>query len=69
MAARKQKIAYDRVGSGEKVLLISGFPQTRRSWNRRPYFEDVMSIVIADSGHFVPEEQPEALAKALLAFL
>ena len=35
----------------------------------RPYFEDVMSIVIADSGHFVPEEQPEALAKALLAFL
>jgi len=25
--------------------------------------------VIADSGHFVPEEQPEALAKALLAFL
>jgi pimeloyl-ACP methyl ester carboxylesterase len=25
--------------------------------------------VIADSGHFVPEEQPEALAKAILAFL
>jgi pimeloyl-ACP methyl ester carboxylesterase len=28
------KIAFDRIGSGEKVLLISGFPQTRRSWNR-----------------------------------
>ena len=35
----------------------------------RPYFEDVTPIVIAESGHFVPEEQPEALAKALLAFL
>src|SRR5580658_3747154 len=35
----------------------------------RPYFKDVKSDVIRDSGHFVPEEQPEALAKALLAFL
>jgi hypothetical protein len=29
-----RKIAFDRAGHGEKVLLISGFPQTRRSWNR-----------------------------------
>ena len=35
----------------------------------RPYFESVTSVVISDSGHFVPEEQPEALAKALIAFL
>jgi pimeloyl-ACP methyl ester carboxylesterase len=35
----------------------------------RPCFEDVTSVVIPESGHFVPEEQPEALAKALLAFL
>jgi pimeloyl-ACP methyl ester carboxylesterase len=35
----------------------------------RPYFKDVKSLVVPDSGHFVPEEQPEALAKALLAFL
>ena len=34
-----------------------------------PYFEHVTSIVIPESGHFVPEEQPEALGKALLAFL
>jgi pimeloyl-ACP methyl ester carboxylesterase len=34
-----------------------------------PYFQDVKPIVIPDSGHFVPEEQPEALAKALLTFL
>jgi pimeloyl-ACP methyl ester carboxylesterase len=35
----------------------------------QPYFNSVTSVVIADSGHFVPEEQPEALAKELLAFL
>jgi len=35
----------------------------------RPYFESVNSVVIPDSGHFVPEEQPEALAKELKAFL
>jgi pimeloyl-ACP methyl ester carboxylesterase len=35
----------------------------------KPYFEDVTSVVISDSGHFVPEEQPEALAKALIPFL
>ena len=35
----------------------------------KPYFEDVTSVVISDSGHFVPEEQPEALAKALITFL
>jgi pimeloyl-ACP methyl ester carboxylesterase len=35
----------------------------------RPYFQEVKSVTIADSGHFVPEEQPEALAKELLGFL
>ena len=35
----------------------------------RPYFENVTAVVIPESGHFVPEEQPEALAKALRAFL
>src|ERR1700733_2568088 len=35
----------------------------------KPYFEHVTAVGVADSGHFVPEEQPEALAKALAAFL
>jgi pimeloyl-ACP methyl ester carboxylesterase len=35
----------------------------------KPYFENVTSLVVADSGHFVPEEQPAALARALTAFL
>ena len=34
----------------------------------QPYFENVASLVIAESGHFVPEEQPVALADALTAF-
>jgi pimeloyl-ACP methyl ester carboxylesterase len=34
-----------------------------------PYFQNCTSLVIADSGHFVPEEQPQATAKALKAFL
>lgn len=32
--AEAKRIAFDRVGKGEKVLMISGFPQTRRSWNK-----------------------------------
>jgi pimeloyl-ACP methyl ester carboxylesterase len=35
----------------------------------KPYFDSVTSLVVADSGHFVPEEQPAALARALTAFL
>jgi pimeloyl-ACP methyl ester carboxylesterase len=35
----------------------------------RPYFQNVTSVVIPNSGHFVPEEQPETLAKTLKAFL
>jgi pimeloyl-ACP methyl ester carboxylesterase len=32
-------------------------------------FTRLSLTVIPDSGHFVPEEQPEALTKALRAFL
>jgi pimeloyl-ACP methyl ester carboxylesterase len=35
----------------------------------KPYFENVTSLVVADSGHFIREEQPAALASALRAFL
>jgi len=34
-----------------------------------PYCQNVMPAVIPNSGHFVPEEQPAALAGALLPFL
>jgi hypothetical protein len=29
-----KRIAFDLTGMGETVLLLSGFPQTRRSWNK-----------------------------------
>jgi pimeloyl-ACP methyl ester carboxylesterase len=35
----------------------------------QPYFEQITSVTVPNSGHFVPEEQPEALAKALRGFL
>jgi pimeloyl-ACP methyl ester carboxylesterase len=53
-----------------RLLAIGGqhsIPQMGDSL--RPYFENVTSVVIPNSGHFVPEEQPEALAKALMSFL
>jgi pimeloyl-ACP methyl ester carboxylesterase len=33
-ASEVKRIAFDRAGQGETVLLLSGFPQTRRSWNK-----------------------------------
>ena len=33
-ASEAKKIAFHRVGDADKILLISGFPQTRLSWNR-----------------------------------
>jgi pimeloyl-ACP methyl ester carboxylesterase len=46
---------------------ITRFP----TWNTHlpPYFEQVTPVVIPDSGHFVPEEEAEALANALKTFL
>ena len=48
-----KNIAFNRLGSGEKVLLISGFPQTRRSWNRIvPMLSDNYETVAADLPSF-----------------
>jgi pimeloyl-ACP methyl ester carboxylesterase len=56
--------------SAIKLLAVGGeysIPQMGQSL--APYFENCAPLVVADSGHFVPEEQPAALAKALQAFL
>jgi pimeloyl-ACP methyl ester carboxylesterase len=48
-----RKIAFDRVGKGEKVLLISGFPQTRRSWDRLiPLLSSKFEAIPADLPSF-----------------
>jgi pimeloyl-ACP methyl ester carboxylesterase len=48
-----KKIAFDRMGKGEKILLLSGFPQTRRSWNRLiPFLSQEFETVPADLPNF-----------------
>jgi pimeloyl-ACP methyl ester carboxylesterase len=52
-AAEAKKIAFDRTGNGEKVLLISGFPQTRLSWNRLiPLLSQKFQCIAADLPSF-----------------
>jgi pimeloyl-ACP methyl ester carboxylesterase len=70
----EEDMRFNRSGFREKLpirlLAVGGdhaIPNMGESL--KPYFRDVTSLVIEDSGHFVPEEQPEALARALLAFL
>jgi hypothetical protein len=41
----------------------------KRKWNFIFQMLPDTSAVVAESGHFVPEEQPEALANALRSFL
>jgi microsomal epoxide hydrolase len=51
--AEARKIAFDRVGKGEKILLISGFPQTRRSWDRLiPILSPRFELIPADLPSF-----------------
>jgi pimeloyl-ACP methyl ester carboxylesterase len=51
--AEANKIAYDRIGHGDKVLLISGFPQTRRSWRRMtPLLSESFEVIPADLPNF-----------------
>lgn len=49
--AEAKRIAFDRIGTGEKVLLISGFPQTRRSWNK-------MVPLLAKNFQAIPADLP-----------
>jgi len=71
-----RKIAFDRFGQGEKVLLISGFPQTRRSWNRiipllSPAFEMIPADLpnFGDSGFLAVPATSENVGKVLHAFV
>lgn len=52
-SSEAKRIAFDRIGQGEKVLLISGFPQTRLSWNRLvPLLSHKFQCVPADLPSF-----------------
>lgn len=58
--AEAKRIAFDRTGRGDEVLLISGFPQTRRSWNRMmPLLSKDFRTIAADLPSFgAPEFFP-----------
>lgn len=66
-SARKNHEALDQQRLTLPVLGISGshgsIPDMAASI--RPWAEKVTGIVVPDSGHFIPEEQPEAVAAAL----
>jgi pimeloyl-ACP methyl ester carboxylesterase len=71
-----KKIAFDRVGNGEKVLLISGFPQTRRSWNRlipllSPKFQTIPADLpsFGDSGLLSAPATSENVARIFHEFV
>jgi pimeloyl-ACP methyl ester carboxylesterase len=58
--AEAKKIAFDRIGKGEKVLMISGFPQTRRSWNR-------VIPLLSQNFEFIPADLPSFGDSGILA--
>lgn len=48
-----RKIAFDRSGKGQAVLLISGFPQTRMSWKKIvPLLSPRYEVITADLPSF-----------------
>jgi pimeloyl-ACP methyl ester carboxylesterase len=52
-ASEAKRIAFDRTGQGETVLLLSGFPQTRRSWNKVvPLLSHEFTTISADLPSF-----------------
>jgi pimeloyl-ACP methyl ester carboxylesterase len=75
-ASEAKKIAFDRIGNGEKVLLISGFPQTRRSWNRlipllSPKFQTIPADLpsFGDSGFLAAPATTENVARVFHEFV
>jgi pimeloyl-ACP methyl ester carboxylesterase len=52
-AAEAKKLAFDRIGEGEPLFLVSGFPQTRRSWNKLiPLLSDKFQTIPTDLPSF-----------------
>jgi len=75
-ASEAKKIAFDRIGNGEKVLLISGFPQTRRSWNKlipllSPKFQTIPADLpsFGDSGFLSAPATTENVARVFHVFV
>ncbi|SFQ73453.1 alpha/beta fold hydrolase [Amycolatopsis rubida] len=70
-SARENRDALDRQHLTVPVLGISSshgsIPDMAASL--RPWADDVTGVVIPDAGHFIPDEQPDAVVAALTAFI
>ncbi|MFE4964524.1 alpha/beta fold hydrolase [Streptomyces sp. NPDC056660] len=70
-SARKNHEALDRQHLTVPVLGISSshgsIPDMAASL--RPWADDITGIVVPDAGHFIPDEQPDAVAAALVGFI
>jgi pimeloyl-ACP methyl ester carboxylesterase len=70
-SARENRAALERGHLTIPVLGISGshgsIPDMAASL--RPWAQNVTGVVVQEAGHFIPEEQPEATADALTAFI
>ncbi|MGW4914489.1 alpha/beta fold hydrolase [Streptomyces sp. NPDC004270] len=70
-SARKNHEALDRRHLTVPVLGTSSshgsIPDMAASL--RPWADDITGIVVPDAGHFIPDEQPDAVATALVGFI
>ncbi|NEA42010.1 alpha/beta hydrolase [Streptomyces sp. SID11385] len=69
-SARRNRAALTRRRLATPVLGISGshgsIPDMAASLS--PWAENVTGVIVPDSGHYIPEEQPEAVTAALTDF-
>jgi haloacetate dehalogenase len=57
------RVAYERAGSGFPLLLLHGFPRTRKLWSRvTPLLTDRFDVVAMDRRGYGDSERPPAAA-------
>lgn len=68
------KIAYSRMGAGEPLLLLHGFPQTHMAWHKvAPLLDNQFTLLIPDLPGYgdstgpAPDEDHEAYSKRNMA--
>jgi pimeloyl-ACP methyl ester carboxylesterase len=73
-AAESARKNHDALGRGRLSVPVLGVSSSHGSIpdmaaSISPWADDVTGVVIPCSGHFIPDEQPDAVAEALTAFI
>jgi pimeloyl-ACP methyl ester carboxylesterase len=73
-AAESARKNHDALGRGRLSVPVLGVSSSHGSIpdmaaSISPWADDVTGVVIPHSGHFIPDEQPDAVAEALTAFI